>query len=96
MNRISIEVTPEQHQRLQALAAVQGQSIEQFILDRTLGTGTATDTDTAELEGLLDQRHREALASVRSSRSVSDIFQDARRELAGGKPKNSSSPPPKQ
>ena len=83
MNRISIEVTPEQHERLKALAALQGKSVEQFVLESTLGT--QVDEQLAELETLLDQRHREAQAGARSNRTVGDIFQDTRRRLSGGK-----------
>ncbi len=84
MNRISIDVTPEQHQRLKALAALQGKSVEQFVLESTLGIDA--NDDLSALEALLDQRHREALVGVKNSRSVSEIFQDARRKLDGRKP----------
>ncbi|ETX03442.1 MAG: antitoxin, partial [Candidatus Entotheonella factor] len=36
MARIFIEVTPEQHQRLKAFAALRGQSIEEYVLEQTL------------------------------------------------------------
>ena len=83
MNRISIDVTLEQHQRLKVLAARQGRSIEQFVLESTLGTGV--DDDMGQLEGLLNRRHREALAGAKNSRSVGDIFQEVRRKQADGK-----------
>ena len=35
MNRISIDVTAEQHKKLKALAALQGKTIKQFVLERT-------------------------------------------------------------
>ena len=82
MDRISIDETPEQHQRLKTLAAQQGKSIEQFVLESTLGTHA--DTALAELETLLDQRHREAQGGASGNRTVTDIFQDARRKLSGG------------
>ena len=34
--RLSIEISPEQHQRLKASAALNGQSIKDFVLSRTL------------------------------------------------------------
>ncbi|MBC8405249.1 MAG: DUF1778 domain-containing protein [Planctomycetes bacterium] len=82
MNRISIDVTAEQHQQLKALAAIQGKSIKQFVLESTLGS--ASEADLATLETLLDRR----LAGAQNrggaaSRSVDQIFQDANRKLSG-------------
>ena len=34
--RLSIEISPEQHQRLKASAALNGQSIKDYVLSRTL------------------------------------------------------------
>ncbi|MGR9088225.1 MAG: hypothetical protein ACU841_14295 [Gammaproteobacteria bacterium] len=34
--RLSIEVAPEQHQRLNAVAALRGQSIKDYVLERVL------------------------------------------------------------
>ena len=36
MSRLSIEISPEQHNRLKAAAALHGQSIKDYILERTL------------------------------------------------------------
>ena len=36
MSRLSIEVTPEQHQQLRAIAALHGQTLQDCILERTL------------------------------------------------------------
>jgi hypothetical protein len=36
MSRVVIGVTPEQHQRLQAMAALSGQTIKDYILARAL------------------------------------------------------------
>ncbi len=36
MTRLSIDVTPEQHQRLKAIAALHGQTLKDYILERTL------------------------------------------------------------
>ncbi len=37
LSRISTDVTPEEHQRLKAVAAQKGQSIEGYVRERTLG-----------------------------------------------------------
>jgi uncharacterized protein (DUF1778 family) len=36
MSRISIDVSPEDHQRLKAFAALRGQTIKDYILERAL------------------------------------------------------------
>lgn len=85
MSRISIDVTPQQHKRLKALAALQGKSIKEFVLERTLSANDkASDEDKAlkELESLLDQRLASAEASGASSETVNSIFEDAYRRQA--------------
>lgn len=77
MSRISIDVTPEEHRRLKAMAALQGKSIKDFVLDRTIGAAD-TAAALAELEALLDERLRESDATGPSSRTVSEIFEEAR------------------
>ena len=37
MSRISIDVTPEEHQKLKAMAALTGKSIKDYVIERTLG-----------------------------------------------------------
>ena len=34
MRRLSIDVTPEQHQRLKAIAALSGMTIKEYVLER--------------------------------------------------------------
>ena len=82
MSRISIDVTPEEHKRLKALAALQGKSIKEFVLESTLG-GQAFDADLAELEGLLRQRLEQAEAGPGSTRTVADVFRQAREASDG-------------
>jgi hypothetical protein len=84
MSRISIEVTPEEHQRLKALAALQGKTIKEFVLASTLGVDKSKEA-LAELEALLDGRIAETKAKGVSTRTVGDIFRQAR-EDAGHKP----------
>ncbi len=77
MSRISIDVSDEEHQRLKALAALQGMSIKDFVLASTLGTHQ-TDPALAELEALLDKRAERARLEGPSSRTVEDVFDQAR------------------
>jgi uncharacterized protein (DUF1778 family) len=51
MSRISIDITPEAHQRLKAFAALKGQTIKDYILECALPP--LTDITTTEAAALL-------------------------------------------
>ena len=86
MSRLSIEITPEQHQRLKAMAALSGQTIKAYILERTL-------PPLPEHEALSEQEAPAAIGSVpeaapsrkphaaRAGTSVEQIFANVRHEL---------------
>lgn len=79
--------TPEQRQQLEALAALQGKSIEEFVLARTLGTEPAGKIEAlAELTELLEKRLAAARAGSVSARTVRDIIEQVERETAGLEP----------
>ncbi len=48
--RLSVDVTPEQHQRLKAVAALQGKSLKDYVLDRVLPWTTQEKQALSELE----------------------------------------------
>lgn len=79
MSRISIDVTSDEHQKLKALAALQGKSIKDYVIERTLGVDgdQAEQTALRELESLLDERIRSAQHGAVSRRTVGMIFKDA-------------------
>jgi hypothetical protein len=85
MSRISIDVTDEEHQRLKAMAALQGKSIKEYVIERTLGMGEdAGEADALEeLEALLDRRIRSAQNGAVSEQTVGEIFKTAYRERKG-------------
>jgi uncharacterized protein (DUF1778 family) len=78
VNRISIEIPPEEHKRLKALAALEGQSIEEFVLKRTLAAARGSDEEQAVLavEAILNERIRRAEAGEVSDQTVSEIFEE--------------------
>lgn len=78
-SRISIDVTPEQHQRLKAVAALSGQSLKNYILGRALPQ-SGEDAALAELETLLGPRVESGRASRLVDESVESIFEDAIRK----------------
>lgn len=82
MSRLSIEVTPEQHQRLKAIAALHGMSLKDYILDRALppepGQETTIEEEEAlhELEALLQERQHAAQQGQVSNLHVRDVIED--------------------
>lgn len=84
MARISIDVTPEQHQRLKAFAALRGQSIKDYVLEKALPPLADYELLSEEealhqLEEFLKPRIEAAERGEVASRSVTQIFEDARR-----------------
>ena len=73
--RLSIEISPEEHQRLKAAAALQGKSIKDYVLERTL---PSKDENQAlrELESFLKPRIDAAMNGERSTQSVDEIFDE--------------------
>jgi len=80
MSRLSIELTPEQHQQVKAMAALSGNSIREYVLTRLFPPSFDEKAALGELETLLDQRIKAAKAGAVSSKTVEDIFQDVYRE----------------
>ena len=77
MSRISIDVTEDEHKKLKAMAALRGQSIKDYVLERTMGTDEADNDALVELEKLLDRRIRAAQAGAVSRRTASEVFAQA-------------------
>lgn len=67
MPRLSIDLNPQEHQQLKAMAALKGQSIKDYVLSRTLsdlpGSAGLSDQDALQaLKTLLAPRIAEAEA----------------------------------
>ncbi len=74
--RLSIEISPEQHQRLKASAALQDdKSIKDYVLDKTQPD---SDEKSAlhELESFLKPRIEAADKGEFSKKSIDDIFNE--------------------
>ena len=89
MTRLSIEVTPEQHQRLKAIAALYGQTLKDYILERTLPRLPQIESLSEEealqrLETFLRPRMAEAERGEVVETSVEQIFAAARRDTGDG------------
>ena len=86
MSRLSIELTQEQHQRLKAMAALQGKSIKNYVLDRSLpdlpGRESMTEEEALyQLEAILKQRIEAAERGEFSTRTPQQIFDEVQKEL---------------
>jgi uncharacterized protein (DUF1778 family) len=83
--RLSIEVTPEQHARLKAVAALHGQSIKDYVLERVLPPPLETEPLSEEdalrqLEALLKPRVEAARRGEFVAKSVEQIFAEVHHE----------------
>jgi hypothetical protein len=74
--RLSVELTPDQHQRIKATAALQGKSIRSLVLERLLGDPSSEVYVEAldELHALLEKRIAAAASTSSDDASVIDIF----------------------
>ncbi len=85
--RLSIEVSPEQHQRLKAASALRGQSIKDYVLERVFQPFPETNAKDAEealrqLEAFLQPRIDAAKQGSTIEKSVLEIFEETHKEQA--------------
>ena len=80
--RLSLEVTPEQHQRLKAVAALRGQTIKDYVLNRVLPETPTDDENEAlrQLEAFLEPRILAVQENV-VKKSVKQIFEETHQEM---------------
>ncbi len=83
MSRVTIEVTPEQHQHIKAMAAIQGKSIKEFVLERLFSAEGNEDLQAwQDLKDLLRDRSipgRKGSSARRIDSSARRISSSARR-----------------
>ena len=73
--RLSIDISSEQHQILKASAALQGLSIKDYVLGRTL-PDAKEEAAIQKLESFLEPRIASARQGHFSSKSIDDIFDE--------------------
>jgi len=80
--RLSIEVSPEQHQQLKAVAALSGKSIKAYVLERVLPEMQSSENGEAlhQLESFMEPRIK-AARNVIVDKSVEQIFEETHREM---------------
>jgi hypothetical protein len=87
MNRLTIEIEPEQHRQIKTLATFAGMTIKEFILSKTLTSSSAKpqqseDTTTRLLGSPKNaQRLREAINSQTPEHLVFETTEDLKRAL---------------
>lgn len=82
MSRIIVDVSGEQHQMIKALAATEGKTIKDYVLERILPD--ASDDEQAgwdALNAVLLARLENVKKHGTSKRSVSEITEDTLRKL---------------
>ncbi len=80
MPRLSIELTPEQHKRLKAIAALRGQSLKDYVLQRSLEEIPLSEEEALrQLEAFLRPRLTEAESGKGVSKSAREILDTVRR-----------------
>lgn len=87
MPRLSIDISPEDHQKLKAIAALKGQSIKDYVLGRALGdtpalAGMREDQALMALANFLEPRIEQARHGELSGKSLNEIRRKER-ERAG-------------
>ncbi len=76
MSRLSIDITDQQHQRLKAVAALQGKTIKQYALERLFSDQSGEDQSWQELKSLLGQRIDQALSGAVSTKGFDAIVDE--------------------
>lgn len=85
MPRLSIDISTEEHRQLKAIAALNGQSIKDYVVSRTLHgddmSDDAVDEALSELKTLLENRLTEVKSGKVKTVTAAQIGQLARARL---------------
>ncbi len=78
--RLSIELTPEQHQLLKVSATLEGKSLKAYVLERVLGNASEQEESLAALENFLKTRLQSGRAGSRASCNVDELVNQVLKE----------------
>jgi len=84
MNRLTIEIDPEQHRQIKTLATFSGMTIKDFILTKTIGIQRNEEGDASDrLLGSTKNaaRLREAIATPSSEHRIFESVEDLKDAL---------------
>lgn len=81
MSRLIVDVSGEQHQAIKALAAMEGKSIKDYVLERVLPEPDDEQTAWQALKDVLHSRIESAQKHGVSSKSVAELTEETLRNL---------------
>lgn len=87
MNRLTIEIEPEQHRQIKTLATFAGMTIKEFILSKTLAPSSGQRPQSADTTARLlgspknAKRLREAISSKTPEHLIFETTEDLKRAL---------------
>ena len=76
MRRLTIDFTEQQHQRLKALVALHGKTIEQYAIERLFTVDAGDDEPWLKLKALLEKQIAQGQAGSLSDKDFGSIVDD--------------------
>lgn len=76
MSRLSIEISPKQHQLIKALAAMKGVSIKEFVMSKLFNGDENLVGAYQDFKELMTARIESAQSEEPSDKSLSDIVEE--------------------
>ncbi|MBY5959639.1 hypothetical protein KUV50_15910 [Membranicola marinus] len=76
MSRLTIEISKEEHRRIKTLAAMQGQTIKDFVMSRVFENEPVEDEDWQAFKKLLLDRIHDAENNESSHKSIKEIVRE--------------------
>ena len=85
MSRLSIEITNEEHKQIKAMAALQGKSIKEFVMERLFLKSRDTDSEWLEFISFIQDRVKKAQEAEPIDSSFTDIANEHLKKLKKSK-----------
>lgn len=83
MSRLTIEITPQEHQRIKAMAAIHGKTLKAFVMDKIFPPTGSSDEEDAweELKSILSSRIEKAESGAVSNKTMRQIAEDRLKKI---------------
>jgi len=83
MSRLTIEITGQEHQEIKAMAALQGKTLKDFVMEKIFPIQADNDEDTAweELKTFLKSRIEDAETGFVSEKTMRQVAKDKLKSL---------------
>lgn len=76
MDKLTIEISKEEHRKIKTLAAFNGQTIKDFVMSKIFEEDVIEDSRWQEFENLLQERVFDAKNNKASQKSIMDILKE--------------------